>query len=204
LLSIPRPHFQLGPLFRPREAGIDSPDLSGRSSSAPRSAPTRRGICRAKARRYKCFRARARSTAPLTPCGAWETTFCFERWGLNQVGGLTVAAVCHRRKGPTCSNPLSENLSRIYLLGFTAGTMRKLPCAPAFVLAIRNSTRIQFRMQEKYLACEADRVRDKSGQTLAMVRPGKLARYKRSSRVRRWHRLSARRANAVRQPAVTK
>jgi hypothetical protein len=33
-------------------------------------------------------RARARSTAPLTPCGAWETTFCFERWGLNQVGGI--------------------------------------------------------------------------------------------------------------------
>jgi len=98
-------------------------------------------------------RARARSTAPLTPCGAWDTTFCFERWGLNQAGGLAVAAVCHRRKGPTCLKPLSESLSRIYLLGVTAGTMRKLPCAPAFVLAIRNNTRVQSRMQEKFLVC---------------------------------------------------
>ena len=33
-------------------------------------------------------RARARSFAPLTPCGAFSPAFSFERRGLNQVGGI--------------------------------------------------------------------------------------------------------------------
>jgi len=59
--------------------------------------------------------ARARSSAPLTPCGALGPAFSFERWGLNQVGGLAGAA-SHRRKRPTCFKPLFKSLSRIALL----------------------------------------------------------------------------------------
>ena len=34
-LLFPRPHLQLGPLFRPSEAGLDPPDLSETPNSAP-------------------------------------------------------------------------------------------------------------------------------------------------------------------------
>ncbi len=34
------------------------------------------------------YGARARSTAPLTPCRAWEITFSFERWGIEPGGKI--------------------------------------------------------------------------------------------------------------------
>lgn len=150
-LSIPRPRFQFGPLFRPREAGVDSSAVAETSNSAPPVAPLyerRNHRCQGSAVVDRRYRARARSAAPLTPCGAFTTAFCFERWGLNQVGGIP-----EENQNLLAFKPLSESLSRIYLLGVTAGTMRKLPCAPAFVLAIRNNTRVQFRMQEKSFSC---------------------------------------------------
>jgi len=102
-LSGPRPRFQFGPFSGPKKLGL--------ILSLPREHQAQ-----------PLFRARAPSTAPLTPCGAISPAFCFERWGLTQVGGLAATAASHRRFGPTCFKPLSESLERIYLLLFPAGT----------------------------------------------------------------------------------
>lgn len=73
-------------------------------------------------------------THPLRALLAEHETwpFSFERWGLNQVGGLNCSggvspSGVKRRlitagKSPLASNPLSESLSRIYLLVLQSGT----------------------------------------------------------------------------------
>jgi len=112
LLSIPRPRFQLGPsafASSPQKLGLIPPICRGHQtqplhllhchSEEPRFVGRRRisalhGTDTAEILRFAqddmpaILSARARSTAPLTPCGAWEPTFCFERRGLKQAGGL--------------------------------------------------------------------------------------------------------------------
>jgi hypothetical protein len=94
-------------------------------------------------------------------------TFCFERWGLNQVGGLAIAAVSHRRNGPTCFKPLSESLSRIDLLEIAALTVRKFSCTSAFVLAIRNNTPPSIQNAREIFGLHAERLPDESPQPVA-------------------------------------
>jgi hypothetical protein len=134
----------------PPEAGIDSSDLSERSNSAPalRECRTSLSCCHSAesvsrrtqddiATGTRTLNGSAHCVRSIQPC------LCFERRGLNQAGGSF-------RGIPTCFKPLSESLSRIYLLVFPAGTMRELPCAPAFVLAIENDIHVLSKMQEVF------------------------------------------------------
>jgi hypothetical protein len=128
-------------IFRPQEAGIGSPlwrenqaqllphaschSVESRFPGRRRIFPIRT-LINAEILRFAqddIPGARARSTAPLTPGGAFRTAFCFERWGLNQAGRSF-------RGNPTCFKPLSESLLRIYLQRFAAERCEGYPSPP--------------------------------------------------------------------------
>ena len=99
--SYPRPRFQFRPpafAFRLEKLGLTFP--IHRECQAQLLIPCEVTASIAAVELIATTRNVARPAEPLQSIGPCH--FCFERWGLNQVGGLAVATVSHRRKRPTC------------------------------------------------------------------------------------------------------